>query len=64
MVLGGPPDLSKLAHLVQRTYNKFPGLKNLIIGCTQILLADRFNISEVVNIVDSFFQMSGIEEEI
>ena len=62
MVLGDPPDLSKLPDLVQRAYGKFPELKTLIIGCTEILLADRFDISKVVNIVDSFFQMSGTEE--
>ena len=62
MVLGDPPDLSKLPNLVERTYTVFSNLKTLIIGCTQILLAERFDMSKVVNIVDSFFQMSGTEE--
>ena len=58
MILGSPPDLSKLSDEVRRSFEKFSDLKDLMMGCSQILLDERFEISEVVKIVDNFFQMS------
>ena len=58
MVLGRPPDLFKLSDEVRRSFEKFSDLKDLLTGCSQILLDERFEIAEVVKIVDNFFQMS------
>ena len=61
MVLGHPPDLCKLPDEVRQSCEKFSVLENLIRGCTLIPLDECFEISEVVNIVEEFFQMTTEE---